>query len=149
MSISGWIFTLSMLLVGAAYLLVERRAKTGMNARFASRVPLQFDEFYNRFYKDSLDRDVVKELLEHVAFELTIPIDKLRPDDRFEIELRPMRGAEFDSGRDHLIVELARMAKKRGIEVEPNNMKTLDDYLRFMAGLYTRPRNSTTQTKVT
>lgn len=138
MSMSGWIFTLAIVLIGTGYVFVERRVKAGMKARFASRASLEFNDFYDRFYKGSLDQDVVRELMEHVAHELTIPMGKLRPGDRFENELKPMRGMEFDSGRDLLIVELARMAKKRGIEVELKRIRTLDDYLRSMAGMYTR-----------
>lgn len=101
-----------------------------------SREPLAPDQFYERFYLDSgLDRALVIELLEHVAQEVRIPAERIRPDDRFAVELAPGRGNEWDSGYAILLNELASQARRRKRPIT-NTIATVDDYLRAMASVY-------------
>jgi hypothetical protein len=101
-----------------------------------SREPLLADKFYEQFYLSSgLDRALVIELLEHVAQEVRIPAELIRPDDRFAVELAPGRGNEWDSGYAILLHELASLARKRKRPIT-KPIATVDDYLRVMAEVY-------------
>jgi len=94
------------------------------------------EEFYEQHYAGSdLDERLVIELLNHVALELRLPVTKLRPDDRFAIELAPKKGGSWDSGYGILLYEIQRHANRKGIRV---NLKihTIDDYIRVMSEVY-------------
>jgi hypothetical protein len=133
---SGWIFVAVVILLGVVYFRSTRRADKKMAERFVGREPIEFDEFYERYYASLLDRELVHELVEHVAHELSIPANKLRPDDQFELELKPLAGWEYDSGQNILFVEIKRLAKEGGKEIDLNTIRTLDDYIKVMAKLY-------------
>lgn len=101
-----------------------------------ARESMSADVFFNSYYKDSgLDHALVIELLEHVAHELNLPVEKLRPTDRFSVELAPRQGNEWDSGYGILLYELSRLAKKRGLAIQ-GKIDSIDDYLRAMSLVY-------------
>lgn len=101
-----------------------------------ARECLSPQDFFNIYYKESgLDKVLVVELLEHVAQELGLPVEKLRPGDRFSVELAPRCGNEWDSGYGILLYELKRLAKKRGRSVQ-GKIDSIDDYLRAMSLVY-------------
>lgn len=103
---------------------------------FLDREGLSQDVFYEIYYKSSgLDKVLVSELLEHVAQELGLPIEKLRPTDRFSVELAPSKGNDWDSGYGILLYELNRLAKKRGQKIQ-GKIDSIDDYLRAMSLVY-------------
>jgi hypothetical protein len=92
--------------------------------------------FYEQHYAESgLDERLVIELLNHVAQELRLPVTKLRPDDRFVVELAPKKGGAWDSGYGILLYEVQRHASKKGIKID-RRISTLDDYLRVMSEVY-------------
>lgn len=102
-----------------------------------SREDITPEAIHGEFYaKDGLERDLVVEILTHVAGELRLPVSKLRPTDRFEVELAPARGDAWDSGMGILLLDLQHMAKRRGVRVE-GAIVTVDDYVRAMAEVYT------------
>lgn len=101
-----------------------------------SRSELNDDEFFKVFYENSgFEKDLVIELLGLVASEIRVPSGKLRPTDRFNVELSPGRWNDFDSGFAMLMHELDAMAKKRGMRIE-QPISTVDEYIRAMASLY-------------
>jgi len=71
----------------------------------------------------------------HVAEELGIPVGKLRPSDRFDAELAPAWGNEFDSGVAILAYDLKLAAKRHKRKLDAN-VQTLNDYLTLMNELY-------------
>lgn len=92
--------------------------------------------FFDVYYKDSgLDKALVVEILEHVAHELRLPVEKLRPSDRFSVELAPSKGSEWDSGYGILLYELSSLAKKRKLR-DAMKIDSIDDYLRAMSLVY-------------
>lgn len=102
----------------------------------ASRESLSLSQFYEKFYPGSgLDRVLVDELLIHLAQELRIPVDKIRPRDRFSVELAPRKGDEWDSGYGILLYELKSMARRRRKTIT-QRIETVDDYLKKMADVY-------------
>jgi hypothetical protein len=105
--------------------------------RFARRPDIIFDEFYSKFYATSnLEKNLVEELLNHVAAELDLPVLKLLPTDRFDAELAPDKGWDWDAGHGILSIELQQLAKKKGEIVNLKQIKTLDDYIRLAAKLW-------------
>jgi hypothetical protein len=118
------------------YWLGTRRARRGLANRFSDRPTLDFNKFYQSYYAGTQNRERIEELLAHVAQELSIPANKLRPSDRFDVELRPPRGWEFDSGKGILLVELDKLARAKGKLIDTKMIVTLDDYLRAMTEVY-------------
>jgi len=111
-----------------------------------SRECLTPDAFYEAFYKESgIDKELVIELMEHVALELELPAGKLRPGDRLSVELAPERGNEFDSGRAILMYELGALVKQHGLALQ-GKVDTLDDYLKTMALVSSSDGESARQT---
>ncbi|MCC7633317.1 hypothetical protein [Stenotrophomonas rhizophila] len=107
-----------------------------MVAALHERQSLSPHACFEHYYAGSgLDRERVIELLEHVAAELRLPVDKLRPEDRFAVELSPGRWNTYDSGHAMLISDLAAMARQRG-KVVDTTIETVDDYLRAMVQVY-------------
>lgn len=113
-----------------------------MSAMVDAREELSADDIFAIYYKKSgLEIVLVIELLEHAAQELGLPVRKLRPQDRFSVELAPRRGNELDSGCGILLCELGRLAKKRGRTIQ-GEIESIDDYLRAMAPVYYADRSA-------
>ncbi len=109
-------------------------SKKRLSRRFENRPDITFDEFYSNFYKTSnLEKHLVEELLNHVAAELDLPVLKLLPTDRFDTELAPDKGWNWDSGHGILSIELQQLAKKKGQELDLKKIQTLDDYVKIAA----------------
>lgn len=107
-----------------------------MNEILRDRESLSPDQVFDRYYATStLERILVVELLNHVAAELSLPVDKLLPSDRFAVELAPQNGGRWDSGYGILLFELKRLAKKKKLVIE-RPINTIDDYLRTMSEIY-------------
>ncbi len=107
-----------------------------MSEPICSRESLSPDQIYDLYYIGSgLDRVLVIELLNHVGQELRIPTEKIRPEDRFSIELAPKKGNEWDSGYGILLYELKRQATKRKKAIS-KPIDTVDDYLKAMSEVY-------------
>ena len=107
-----------------------------MNEILLNRESLSPEQLFDHYYAAShLEQRLIVELLNHLAEELSLPVDKVRPSDRFSVELLPRKGSEWDSGYGILLFELQRLAKKKGKAIkEP--IATIDDYLRAMSEVY-------------
>lgn len=105
--------------------------------RFANRPDIIFDEFYSKFYaSENLEKDLVEELLNHVAAEFDLPVLKLLPTDRFDAELAPDKGWNWDAGHGILSIELQQLAKKKGETIDLNKIITIDDYIKIAAKIW-------------
>ena len=113
-----------------------RRERRILSERFSDRQSLDFETYYQRYCPGKLDRIRTEEILRHVAEELSIPMDKLLPSDRFDVELKPLRGWEFDSGKGILMIELQNIAPSKGKSIDIEKIVTLSDYLAAMAEVY-------------
>jgi hypothetical protein len=112
------------------FLFAGRRADERRRARFAHREDLSFDAFYRQYYQDSdLDADSVQRALDQVAGALNVPIGKLRPDDRFAVELAPQKGWELDDGAGLL----GQVVRNKGAAAGAQQIRTLDDFIRVAA----------------
>lgn len=63
-----------------------------------------------------------------------MPKAKLRPSDRFAVELAPKKGNEWDSGYGILLFALQSQAKRTGKKLS-KKIETLDDYVRSYSEL--------------
>jgi hypothetical protein len=131
----GWILVAVVVAIAAMYWRGIREERRALANRFAERPALDFNAFYQNYYAGKVDRAMTEELLQHVSQELSIPVAKLRPSDRFDAELRPIRGWEFDSGKGILLVEMEKLARAKSKDIDVTSIKTLDDYLLAMAEL--------------
>jgi hypothetical protein len=62
-------------------------------ARFADREELPPERIYSQFFAEhNFPRELVSELWNEVAVPLRVPPGKLRPADRFDKELAPVKG---------------------------------------------------------
>lgn len=101
-----------------------------------ARESITAEEIFEQYYATSgMDKELVVELLLHISAELRIPVDKLRPSDRFAFELEPTKGNEWDSGYGVLLFELNRRAKKKKKELSAP-IATIDDYIVAMSEVY-------------
>jgi len=74
--------------------------------RFSDRRDLSQDELRATFETRGLSAIEIDAFLEIVSQVTSIPVGKLRPQDRFDRELAPERGWEFDDGLEVLPDEL-------------------------------------------
>jgi len=103
------------------------------NALLDRRDDMRPDAIYDIYYAGSgLDRETVIMLLVHVAQELNLVVERLRPSDRFFVELKDIC-SEWDSV-GILFWEVGSLAKKRKVRIE-NPIETIDDYIRAMHAL--------------
>lgn len=105
---------------------------------------LDFGTIVQRFYADS---DVtladVEKTYTRISEATGVPAGALRPDDRFDRELKPRAGWEYDDPLHIFSDELARDAEKAGLRVKLEEVATVDDALRLMKRIHeSRPRES-------
>lgn len=135
--IAGLLFFAIAVLVTIFYGFGAIESKKKLAQRFERREDKSIDDFYDLFYKSSgIEKNIINELLNHVAAELTLPVSKLLPSDQFDIELAPAKGWEWGAGQGMLTVELQKWAKEKGRIIDTSSIKNLDDYLRVGASVY-------------
>lgn len=129
-------FLLAIAIVIAGYIYGQRRARREVEKRFLGRKKLSLEEVCYLFLHDNTnDANAVEEIITHVAHELSLDPELLRPDDRFDQELRPARGWEFDSGVTTLMLDLKDQAIRQGKTLDISTIRTLDDYVHEMLSL--------------
>ena len=105
-------------------------------ARFADREELSAEQIYTGFFATThFPRALVSELWTEVALPLRVPPGKLRPSDRFDKELAPVKGWEFDDDIVEVCWAAERRLKKMGLTIAPANVHTLGDYVAFFCQL--------------
>lgn len=112
---------------------VERRRRR-LPPALEVRPDLPLPEIQSEFYRDlSLTQERFTELWSDVAKAFEIPPGRIRPADRFGVELplRPM----FGTTDEDLILagSLKRRCKESGIGVPPAFPRTVDEYIRLLA----------------
>ena len=137
MAVEGMVFLVVFASAGIGYFYAQKRARQSMSQRFADRDPLGIEQVCDLFcIEPYADRLMIKELLDHVAAELDVNPEVLRPSDRFEVELKPVKGWGFDSGVTTLMLELDRLAKEKNLSIDLSSVKTLADYVEWMLKVY-------------
>lgn len=100
--------------------------------RFAGRPDMNESDFFRTYYEGTgVRRETVSEVLRETAASLRVPSTRLRPTDRREVELGPVKGWEWDddiAGVDWFLEDKERDA---GIE-EGETVETLDHMIRYV-----------------
>lgn len=105
-------------------------------ARLGSRPALSPTEFYQNFYAESgLSQSSVIEILDHVTNCTGIPIELLRPQDRLQVELAPIKFWELGFNFLELKMALHQAEEKAGRILDYRYIRTLDDYIRVLGQL--------------
>lgn len=122
------------LAVGVAILVWLRswRQRRSLADRFARRPSMEFEAFYKQFYDGKLDREAIRTHLNYVSEEYSVPVDKLLPTDRFDVELKQPSGHEFDAGTGLLPMQVELLARSRGGMLKAASIVTVDDYITQM-----------------
>lgn len=115
------------------------QARRGRLARVSTRQSLSPRAFFDEYYGDSaLGSEEVGAAIKEVSAVLGVPAGVIRPSDRFDTELAPARGWEFDDSAIELAWRLELMAKERGVSVDLVHIRTVDDFVRCYCRLLPR-----------
>ncbi|KJR41687.1 membrane protein [Candidatus Magnetoovum chiemensis] len=113
-------------------------SKKTIKNRFKYRADLSPDEFYETFYRESgLPKDRVIDILNTIARQTRMPLNKLRPSDRFSMELSAPRslGLEMDTYPLDLEDDLQDLIDLKSANIALEDLHTIDDCIRAMIAL--------------
>lgn len=100
------------------------------------------DDFCSQFYPgEDLPRERILDVLKNLSEALEIPAGKLRPSDRFLVELAPLKDTwgSVDDTDFSLILLTGRLQKRDGVRIDMKTVKTIDDYIRAACSLPNNP----------
>jgi hypothetical protein len=103
---------------------------------------LSMDDFCSQFYPgDNLPKERILDVLKNLSEALEIPAGKLRPSDRFLVELAPLKNTwgSVDDTDFSLILLTERLQKRDGVRIDMKTVKTIDDYIRAACSLPSNP----------
>jgi hypothetical protein len=127
------VLAIAVALAAAWFYRSGRRADDVRRSRLADREDISVEEFKRRYYAaEKIEAPQLGVLLDEVAQALNVPRGKLRPTDRFRVELAPEKGWEADDG----VGILAQLLAKRGAAPADGILiavQTLDEYLKASA----------------
>jgi hypothetical protein len=104
--------------------------------RLTNREELTTDEIYSHFFAGkNLPKELVLKLWNEVADSLHLPKGKLRPTDRFDKELAPVKGWEYDDDIAEVTWAAQHRLKKIGTTFDLSKIQTLGDYVEFFGRL--------------
>lgn len=113
---------------------------TGVSPRtrrdnFRARVPLTPEEMRAHYYvARAVSVEAIHAALHEIGSCLHVPPGQLRPSDRFDVELAPVKGWDWDDGMP-LLMRLARRrlehCGRSGDDIA--GIATVDDYVRLCA----------------
>lgn len=134
-----WILVLIVLAIGLVSVIVMPRVLRWTKVRrFRDRENLSLEALYQRhFFDTGLPFETVSKALEEIADDCAVPIGLLRPNDRFEQELRPIAWYEsVDYLRDLQLNLIEKVG--RGAPVSPPiTINTVRDYVLASARMST------------
>jgi hypothetical protein len=130
---------------GILYYLTVIHPREVRAERVHHRTSLSPEEFYDLFYKDSnITRDAVISVLQFIKENLAMPVDKLRPSDRFDteyasIETLEVIDSDIDWFWDVTYRKLYDAAQRKHVNLEDafKQVKTLDEYIKMFVSIET------------
>jgi hypothetical protein len=130
----GYYVLFGLCAVGAvATFFVSRKRLPLKLQRFKDRERLSIGQIHKKFYPDYEMKKFVEVWME-IAFAVEVPPELLRPTDRFDSELGPVKGFEIASETDDLEEAIIRRCRERHLDFSKLEIKTVDDYIKiFMA----------------
>jgi hypothetical protein len=102
---------------------------------FATRSPMTPEQVFSMHFRSAgLDPEVVVRLWREVARRLDVPADKLRPTDRFRVELDASGMFDvFDGKKDELARFAASYARTHGVVLDLTKVETVGELIEQMA----------------
>lgn len=128
MSNSFWILAGVLVAAAAIISLCERHNRRRKRIRFEHRESATTGQLATFF--PSIPRDTVEEALGIISIAADVPVGMLRPHDRFDKELAPVRGWEFDDGLAQLEWALKDRAQSKEAMNDLPRMETVADFVR-------------------
>lgn len=108
-------------------------------SRFRNREDIPEREIYSRFFPNSeMTEGIVLVLWNEVSLALDIPPGKLRPDDRFDVELARTKFFPFVDHHESLEHVIAKRCKKHGLNPTEIKLDTPSAYVSFFGQLEMR-----------
>lgn len=100
--------------------------------RLNMRESLAISDLYARYYATSgLSEVAVADTWREIATTLKVPVEKLRPSDKFGVDVGTYLGMSVEL--DTLSEKGAERARQRGLDVQLERLATVDDYVRALA----------------
>jgi hypothetical protein len=102
-------------------------------ARIANRQKMTIDELYDTYYSATqISKDKVVYYWGVIASLLRLDPQKLRPTDRFAVELAPVNGKELSDEIEDVAQFLVDESKEKGFSFSPEKVKTMDDAIKLL-----------------
>lgn len=133
---SPWILALLLVATSGIGYLAWKRRYGGVPPALADRPELSLQEARAEFYPElNVSAEEFADLWNDVAKAFEVPAGRIRPTDRFGIEL-PLRSYMGMTDEDLALgMALTRRCRERGITAQDPVLATVDDYIRFLAGV--------------
>lgn len=116
--------------------------------RFSGRENLTLREIHTQYFlKSGIPCDVFGQLWQELANLMELPSGLLRPDDRFQQELAPDKGNEWDDPVGLVPDLIRRRYKEAGLPVpDINDLQTVRDYIEIASKASIHPGSSSPKT---
>ena len=111
-------------------------------SRFSDREELTTEEIYNKYFSDKgIPKDAMIRLWDELADCIELPKGKLRPMDRFDRELAPEKGFEYDDPINGVFYLMKKKSQKYGLKLEYEKLETIADYIQFFGNSWDTRHN--------
>lgn len=125
-----WVVVLGLVVAVSVDAFAERWfSRRGKRDLLAHREALSPEEIYARFYASSgLSEDCVRQLWEEIAKTLGCDSSRIRPSDRFGIDLKEFQW--IDGEVSDLDAIASERCKKKDLKIDLSKILTVDGYIR-------------------
>jgi len=112
----------------AVYFVARQRLPLKLQ-RFKDRRSVSLDDLHDEFYRDYAIEQF-SALWNEIASAVDVRPELIRPTDRFDRELGPVKGFEVASEMDDLEEAVMRRCKQHGLDSRNVRIETVDDYIK-------------------
>lgn len=118
-------------LVMVIYFVMRQRLPIKLK-RFNGRKPLSIEKIHEIFYPD-YEMGIITELWNEIASNVEVSPELIRPTDRFDVELGPVKGFPIAGEIDDLEDAFTRRCKDQSVDFHKVKIETVDDYIKLFA----------------
>jgi len=127
----GFYVLLGLCIFGAAAVYRVSRQRLPLKlSRFDGREHFSLKALHDNFYP-RYEMETFAELWSEIASAVEVPPGLMRPTDKFEGELGPVKGFEVASEMDDLEEALMRRCEQAQLDYRKVKVETVDDYIRL------------------
>jgi hypothetical protein len=128
---AGLVVLLALWILGslAVFFVIRQRLPRKLR-RFEGRERLSVKQIHDRFYP-SCEMGTFVELWSEIASGAEVPPELMRPTDRFDKELGPVKGFKVAGELEDLEESLLRRCKEHQLDFHNVKAETVDDYIRL------------------